>query len=711
MTTTMKWVCRSCRALTLASALGAALSSLAAPSQTAMLTSVDTAGNVGEFSSISIGADGLPVLAYRNTQNGHLKVAKCGNLECSSGNTITTVDTAGVVGEYASVAVGADGLPAIAYYDQSNGNLKLAKCGNPACSAANTITTIDSEGDVGRHTAIAIGADGLPVISYYDASNGNLKVLKCGNTACNTNNAITTVDDGEVGNVGQWTSIKIAGDGLPVISYYDASSGDLKVAKCGNASCSAGNTLFAVDAIGNVGYFTSMAIGADGLPIISYYDLTNTALKVARCGNPSCTSGNTVATIDSAGETGRWTSIAIGVDGLPVIAYLGVIYLNFYPTVARCGDPACASGNTITTIDPTGFTSGYWNSLATGSDGLPIVSYYDSFKGDLVVAKCLSISCEPLMRVRDDMDGDGRSDVLWRNSSTGENYLYPMDGTSILPGEGYLRTVPDPTWRVAGVGDFDGNGRADILWRNTSTGENYIYLMAGTTISAEGYIRTVADQSWQVAGVGDFDGDGGDDILWRNGFTGENYLYPMQGLAIKPGEGYLRTVAQFHWQVRGIADFDGDGKADVLWRQVESGENYLYPMDGTAIKPAEGYLRTVADTDWFVAAAADFDGDGRADILWRHESTGESYLYPMNGTSILAGEGYLRTVSDPFWHVVQAGDFDGDGKADLLWRNFSSGENYLWPMDGRAIKPGEGFLRTVPDTNWAVVPPLAPWGF
>jgi hypothetical protein len=72
----------------------------------------------------------------------------------------------------------------------------------------------------------------------------------------------------------------------------------------------------------------------------------------------------------------------------------------------------------------------------------------------------------------------------------------------------------------------------------------------------------------------------------------------MDGAAIKPTEGYLRTVADLSWEVKGTGDYDGDGKADVLWRHVVSGENYLYPMDGATIKPTEGYLRTVPPPNW-----------------------------------------------------------------------------------------------------------------
>jgi hypothetical protein len=154
------------------------------------------------------------------------------------------------------------------------------------------------------------------------------------------------------------------------------------------------------------------------------------------------------------------------------------------------------------------------------------------------------------------------------------------------------------------------------------------------------------------------------------------------------------------WQVKGVGDLYGDGRADILWRHA-TGQNHAFLMNGLSIA-SEGSLRTVADANWHVKGVADLNGDGRADILWRHAASGENYVYLMNGTSI-AGEGYVRTVADLNWRVVALGDYDGDGRSDILWRHASSGENYLYPMDGTSIKSSEGYVRSVPPGTWAVV--------
>ena len=122
----------------------------------------------------------------------------------------------------------------VSYYDGTNGDLKVAHCDNTACTSATT-STLDSDGDVGYDTSITIGADGLGMISYRDFTNDDLKVAHCSDTAC-TSATLSTLDS--AGDVGGHTSITIGADGLGLISYYDSTNDDLKVAHCENTFCS-----------------------------------------------------------------------------------------------------------------------------------------------------------------------------------------------------------------------------------------------------------------------------------------------------------------------------------------------------------------------------------------------------------------------------------------------------------------------------------------
>jgi hypothetical protein len=112
-----------------------------------------------------------------------LKIARCTTAACTA-VTATNLDvTASTVGGFTSIAVGLDGIPLVSYQDGTSLDLKIARCTTPACTAVAT-TAVDTTGFVGSFTSIALGADGLPVVSYNDATNNDLKVLACGNLAC-----------------------------------------------------------------------------------------------------------------------------------------------------------------------------------------------------------------------------------------------------------------------------------------------------------------------------------------------------------------------------------------------------------------------------------------------------------------------------------------------------------------------------------------------
>ena len=145
-----------------------------------VLTTVDSTGDTGYYPSITIGADGNPIISYHDSSAGDLRVAKCIDPACTGSATLTTVDSAGSTGVDASIAIGVDGNPIMTYYYASAGDLRVAECIDPACIGTATVTTVDSTGDTGYNPSIAIGVDGNPIISYFDKTAQDLSVAKCG---------------------------------------------------------------------------------------------------------------------------------------------------------------------------------------------------------------------------------------------------------------------------------------------------------------------------------------------------------------------------------------------------------------------------------------------------------------------------------------------------------------------------------------------------
>ena len=279
---------------------------------------IDSTGDVGWQTSIAIGTNGNPIISYYDDTNSDLKIAACDNPTCTS-TTVRTIDSNGEVGPFTSIAIGTNGNPVISYYDLTNQDLKIAVCDNPTCTTA-TSRTIDSNGDVGRDTSIAIGTNSYPVISYRDFTNGDLKIAVCGDSTCTT--ATSRAIDSN-GDVGFDTSIAIGTYGNPVISYLGYQTGDLKVAACDDPVCST-FSISVVDSTDYVGIDTSIAIGTNGNPIISYRDFTNGDLKVAVCPNSYCSPLlplPILSVVDSNGNVGSYSSIVIGANGVPIISY------------------------------------------------------------------------------------------------------------------------------------------------------------------------------------------------------------------------------------------------------------------------------------------------------------------------------------------------------------------------------------------------------
>ena len=344
---------------------------------------------------------------------------------------------------------------------------------------------------------------------------------------------------------------------------------------------------------------------------------------------------------------------------------------NFY-TVMAYGDTGQISHRIFST--PLKSTCGSGANLACG-----VANSEDnarSLNQTIPVVATFRATVVPFGNTKDDFDGDGRSDIYWRNSSTGGNIIWKSASSSTVQ---YVYSL-QLAWTVVGLGDFDGDGRTDILWRNYSNGANAIWKNGDAT--SQKAISSVATY-WKVAAVGDFNGDGADDILWRNGSA--NTIWRGGVASAQQAVASLDAA----WTLAGVGDFNGDGISDILWRNSATGGDVIWRSASSA---SVQNVATVA-TYWKVAGIGDFDGDGRSDILWRNGATNAiwksgSHLTQQSVSSVPA-----------YWVAAAVADYDGDGKDDILWRNGSA--STIWKG---AIASTQQAVATQPSAWVAQVP-------
>jgi FG-GAP-like repeat len=298
--------------------------------------------------------------------------------------------------------------------------------------------------------------------------------------------------------------------------------------------------------------------------------------------------------------------------------------------------------------------------------------------------------------LRNDFNGDGKSDILWRNTD-GRVALWQMNGSTLTTGSVFAN-VPT-TWTIANTGDFNGDGKSDILWRNTD-GQVALWQMNGATPTTQTVIGS-APTNWQISGTGDFNGDNKSDILWRNTNDGSVAIWQMNGNT--PTAKTVVGAAATDWKISGTGDFNGDGKSDILWRKAD-GSVAMWQMNGTT--PISQTVFATVSTDWQIAGTGDFNGDSKADILWRNND-GQIALWTMNGTTALSKDLATPYPSvDNSWKISGTSDFNGDGKSDILWRN-TDGSVETWLMNGSTVTAANLVSpNPVVDNTWKIAAPI-----
>ncbi len=238
-----------------------------------------------------------------------------------------------------------------------------------------------------------------------------------------------------------------------------------------------------------------------------------------------------------------------------------------------------------------------------------------------------------------DFNNDGRSDIAWRDSS-GNTAIWLMNGTAVInQTSSFVANVPT-NWGIVGQRDFNSDGYADLLWQDTN-GNVAIWEMNGTTVINQNssFVANVPT-NWSIVGTGDFNGDGKGRHLvaghvGQRGDLGDERHHGHQSEQLVRRQRAGPTGA-----IVGTGDFNGDGKADILWQDT-SGNVAIWEMDGTSVLNQNSSFVANVSSQWSIKGTGDFNGDGLSDILWQ-DISGNVAIWEMNGTSVLNPNSLVR---------------------------------------------------------------------
>lgn len=317
--------------------------------------------------------------------------------------------------------------------------------------------------------------------------------------------------------------------------------------------------------------------------------------------------------------------------------------------------------------------------------------------------------------VAGDFNGDALSDVVWRDyanlSLTIWNNVSEFDEELNRIPTLYNTTVDDAMWRVHAIGDVNGDGRPDLIWRHNVSGQNAAWLWDGHGFGEQPFPLSTLPPDWKLQGAGDINGDGRADLVFRNYRFGYVQAWKMNGTAVEsshailPGAmGGIVDTADPAWKIQAVGDFDRDAVADLLWRHARDGRNAAWYLNAQFGVRASAILPPADAVSTRMRGAGDYDGDGHLDVLWqRGDAEGTGYYWKRNNPtsltdwssqSIAIGNAPMSAGSDV--HVQGAGDHDAcvapavtivracraAGGFTLSVSGAPAGSSYRWLRDG-----------------------------
>ena len=352
------------------------------------VSTVDAALDVGRYTSIALDSNGFPYISYYDNYWGDLKYARWNGVTWEIFPSVTV----GVVGWDSSLALDSGNFPHISFYDSTNGDLIYYHEWHTETMSYNEQNIVDSNGNVGRFSSIAIGSDDSIHISYYDLTNRDLKYARSTGTPIWT---IETIDS--TGDIGLYSSLALDSNNRPHIAYYDLTNRNLKYARYTGTSW----VIQVVDSSGTVGADVSLALDSNYNPHISYFDNANSNLKYARWTGSTWS----IDTVDAAENVGQNSCIAIDSNDRPHISYSDQKWYDLKYAVWT------GVGWLIKTVDTVGEV-GFFTSIALDSGDHAHISYFDNDNSNLKYARNPNESFKSWDFNTSDSDGDSNNDLV-----------------------------------------------------------------------------------------------------------------------------------------------------------------------------------------------------------------------------------------------------------------------------------------------------------
>ena len=300
-----------------------------------------------------------------------------------------------------------------------------------------------------------------------------------------------------------------------------------------------------------------------------------------------------------------------------------------------------------------------------------------------------------------DFNDDGRSDIILQNDSGQTvDWLGSANG-ALVDNSAVFSTNPGADWHVEGLGDFNGDGFGDVLWRSDSGAVVTFLGQSNGSFLGNVNFNLNPGLDWHIEGTGDFNGDGRDDILWR---SDNGTVVTLLGNANGSFTGNVNFNLNpgLDWHIEGTGDFNGDGRDDILWR---SDNGTVVTLLGNADGSFTGNVNFNLNPglDWHIAGTGDFNGDGRDDILWRNDA-GQVVDLLGNADGSFTGNVNFNLNPGLDWHIVQTGDFNGDGYDDILWRSDAGTLTDLLGQPNGAFVGNVGNFTASLTSDWHVEP-------